>query len=1023
MDRGGKGKGRGRGGNGGQGRGQGRGQGQGQGQVQVQVQGQGQGRGRGRGSLDQPRGPPLPERIPSTPVTVVASQMEALTISTPQRTSAAGASSSISMASTMESADELRSAQLPSSSVSFGSIPPSRVESKEETGQRSRTGLVPVNRPDGGGKISIGAIRLYANHFRVNFNPALKIYHYDFDIQRVSNGSGKKEKEKKGSGKTEKEMKVGRISKEDAVEIKKKLLQENREAFGNALIVFDGKKNIYSAKRLPEGMYTVKLLKDEEGAPKEFAVALKYTGHELNGASLAQFLNIKDKNHVELNPDLLQCLDLVMREHPNENRLLVGRSLYPKRFERDGDIGGAAVASRGFYQSLRPTAQGLVLNVDLSAIVFHKSIPILNYLWESCKVDCRENQALSERDLREAKKALKGLKVKVIHRHCSQKFTVIGLTKQMTRDINFPMSEDNSPPRVVSMLEFFKKKYKRDIAFKLLPCLDISKSKEKPNYVPMEFCEVCPGQRFPRDNLNGLQAKNFHRIACPSAADRQGKINEIMLGQDGPRNGPFLPHFGMAVVGDMTKLMGRVLDAPRLKLGDGGRVRQVTPGQENRQWNLMSSHVFDGKRIEKWGLISFSWDRPSQQLTDMLKTFASSLVKRCADVGVIMSSNPVVWECQPMSNFNDMKALQQTLSNVHQKAQGQLQILICAMEERHQGYTTLKLIAETDIGLVTQCCLFEHVQKCSDQRSQSQASQYLANLALKMNAKVGGSNAALLENLSRQLPRFGNDYVMYIGADVNHPGSGDSTSPSIAAVVGSINWPWSNRYNARISYQTHRVEHIKQLKEMSTELLDDYFKANKRLPDRILFFRDGVSESQFDMVLNEELFALKGAVAHFKNYNPPISFIVAQKRHHTRLFLGDGERRTKSGNVPPGTVVDTVIVHPRQFDFYLCSHNGLLGTSKPTHYHVLWDDNRFSSDELETLINNLCYTFARCTKPVSLAPPVYYADLAAYRGRLYLQGLAFTSSETASASSSSSSSSHLNFPKLHDGVKNAMFFC
>ena len=48
-------------------------------------------------------------------------------------------------------------------------------------------------------------------------------------------------------------------------------------------------------------------------------MVLKYTGHELNGVSLAQFLNIKDRNHVELNLDLLQCLDLVMREHPNEN--------------------------------------------------------------------------------------------------------------------------------------------------------------------------------------------------------------------------------------------------------------------------------------------------------------------------------------------------------------------------------------------------------------------------------------------------------------------------------------------------------------------------------------------------------------------------------------------------------------------------------------------------------------------------------------------------------------------------------
>jgi eukaryotic translation initiation factor 2C len=71
------------------------------------------------------------------------------------------------------------------------------------------------------------------------------------------------------------------------------------------------------------------------------------------------------------------------------------------------------------------------------------------------------------------------------------------------------------------------------------------------------------------------------------------------------------------------------------------------------------------------------------------------------------------------------------------------------------------------------------------------------------------------------------------------------------------------------------VEHIEKLKGMSEELLDDYVKANKRLPDSILFFRDGVSESQFDKVLNKELVSLKEAVAQFKNYNPLVSFIVA----------------------------------------------------------------------------------------------------------------------------------------------------
>jgi hypothetical protein len=40
------------------------------------------------------------------------------------------------------------------------------------------------------------------------------------------------------------------------------------------------------------------------------------------------------------------------------------------------------------------------------------------------------------------------------------------------------------------------------------------------------------------------------------------------------------------------------------------------------------------------------------------------------------------------------------------------------------------------------------------------------------------------------------------------------------------------------------------------------------------------------------------------------------------------------------------------------------GTSRPAHYHVLWDENKFSADSLQSLTNNLCYTyvFPFCTK-------------------------------------------------------------
>jgi eukaryotic translation initiation factor 2C len=115
---------------------------------------------------------------------------------------------------------------------------------------------------------------------------------------------------------------------------------------------------------------------------------------------------------------------------------------------------------------------------------------------------------------------------------------------------------------------------------------------------------------------------------------------------------------------------------------------------------------------------------------------------------------------------------------------------------------------------------------------------------------------------------------------------------------------------------------------------------------------------------------------------PGITFTVVQKRHHTRLFCRSQEDRSgKSGNIPAGTTVDVGICHPTEFDFYLCSHAGIQGTSRPSHYHVLWDDNNFMADELQILTYQLCHTYVRCTRSVSIPAPAYYAHLVAFRAR------------------------------------------
>ncbi|KAF5206942.1 argonaute [Thalictrum thalictroides] len=316
--------------------------------------------------------------------------------------------------------------------------------------------------------------------------------------------------------------------------------------------------------------------------------------------------------------------------------------------------------------------------------------------------------------------------------------------------------------------------------------------------------------------------------------------------------------------------------------------------------------------------------------------------------------------------------------------------------------------------------------------------QYLENVSLKINVKAGGRNTVLLDALNKKIPLVSENPTIIFGADVTHPSPGEDSSPSIAAVVASMDWPEVTKYRGLVSAQTHRQELIQDLYKvvndpqkgavhsgMIRELLIQFRKSTNRKPERIIFYRDGVSEGQFNQVLLYELDAIRKACASLEEgYLPPVTFVVVQKRHHTRLFPADhGNRNStdKSGNILPGTVVDTHICHPSEFDFYLCSHAGIQGTSRPTHYHVLWDENKFTSDLMQTLTNNLCYTYARCTRSVSVVPPAYYAHLAAFRARYYIEG-------NVSESNTSPATRGINaeirpLPTIKDNVKNVMFYC
>ncbi|KAK9116634.1 hypothetical protein Sjap_015581 [Stephania japonica] len=871
--------------------------------------------------------------------------------------------------------------------------------------------LILPKRPDHGGKEGL-TIPLLANHFPVQFDPSQRIFHYDVDI-------------------------TPHPSKEVARLIKQKLVQENGELLSGALPAFDGWRNLYSPVEFQndklEFFVTLAIpannlllgsgeaneaLQNHEKQSKLFRVSIKLVS-KVDGRELSKYLDSEGGDWVPLPQDYIHALDIVLREGATENCFPVGRSLYSRAMGGAKDIGGGAVGLRGFFQSLRPTQQGLALNVDFSVTAFHESIGIISYLQKRLAflhdLPQRKTRGLVGEERREVEKALKNIRVFVCHRETDQRYRIFSLTDEATENLWFK-DRDGKHLRIV---DYFKEHYNHDIQFRNLPCLQISRS--KPCYLPMELCVVCEGQKF-LGKLSDEQTSKILKMGCQKPRERKTIINEVMGGPIGAKSDNQGREFKLHITREMTKLNGRILQPPKLKLGNGGLVTDLVPSRHDRQWNLLDGQVFEGTRIDRWALISFGG---TLEQRSYIPRFINHLSKRCEQLGIFFNKSSILSpRFEPIQLLNNVSLLESKLKKIQRAASNNLQLLICIMERKHRGYADLKRIAETNIGVVSQCCLYPNLSKLG--------SQFLANLALKINAKVGGTTVALYNSLPTQVPRlFGpNDPAIFMGADVTHPHPLDDCSPSVVAVVGSMNWPSANKYISRMRSQTHRQEIIQDLTEMVRELLEEFHQEVKMLPKRIIFFRDGVSETQFYKVLKVELQAIRAACSTFPRYKPTVTFAVVQKRHHTRLFPDEIDPSSTRAhlfdeNIPPGTVVDTVITHPREFDFYLCSHWGMKGTSRPTHYHVLWDENQFTSDELQRLVYNLCYTFVRCTKPVSLVPPAYYAHLAAYRGRLYLDRSEFSgiNRATSTVSRASPPLKAKPLPKLNENVKKLMFYC
>ncbi|KAI8099254.1 Piwi domain-containing protein [Halteromyces radiatus] len=728
--------------------------------------------------------------------------------------------------------------------------------------------------------------------------------------------------------------------------------------------VFDGRANLFSPKPLKCGDDNLGIsfevnLQQGNRSRGVFKLKIKPVG-VINMSELQLLL---DGKSIITNNCLMaiRVLDTLFHYFPYIYYTTMGRSFYTPQGKRP--LPNGAEVWQGFNQYARPTQGKMMVNIGVSSIAFyqpgplHKMLPKL--LGRHSLGELR--RGIPDRERIKVEKILKNLKIVVVHRGAEKrlKYKINKLTPTSAENTVFKDDTGNE----VTVAQHFQNTYNRRLAFPFLPCVVVKKN----TFLPMEVCEVVSGQ-CPVETPNDYQKGEMIKFTWNTPNARANLINQGIDILDHKDN-PYVQQFGVSVKPDMTMVNARVLPAPKISFHASSEDASFTP--VGGTWSLSGKKVANGATLKSWSVVNFA----SSINDGSVRFFIRELGQMFIDKGLnVINLEPPITHADPQGDVE--RTLKEAWLKAGNATKVKPELIFCILPNTGvQIYADIKRVCDTVIGIPTQCVKTKYVAKAER--------TYIANVSLKVNMKLGGVNWVLDYS---QLPFISSKPTIVFGADVAHPDTGDTKTPTLVGLTASLD-PHASRYASAIRPQVNHTEIIADLANMVKELLKTFYQNCGRKPEQILFYRGDIPETQFNQVFKYEIAAIHAACASLdKTYKPPVTFVVVQKRHHARFFPVEPRDADRSGNCQPGTVVDTDIVHPFEFDFYLQSHAGLQGTSRPAHYHVLYDDNNFSADALQELTYRLCYMCQTTTNALSICAPVYYAGILAERARYYQKG-------------------------------------
>lgn len=455
----------------------------------------------------------------------------------------------------------------------------------------------------------------------------------------------------------------------------------------------------------------------------------------------------------------IQSGEVALRHEPSNNVHLKIHGAGGRRFFSQLNvvpIANGAEIWKGFFQSLRATQSGLVLNLDVAFSCFLTGGPFLEVAAKVLGLSSGGGgggfrgggrgrggfqdrgrgrggygggghggqvmiQSLQAHEQQVLRKRLNGVLIMPKHRPGAKPERFTNFSPKSAQDSRFTLQDGKE----TTIVDYYAKKYNRQLQFPRLPCAVLNRN----TLVPLEFCEVIAGSPIPLHRMTPAMTQEMIRESALAPIPRQERNLEIRR-TNAYENSKLMRAFDMNIAKEMTQIEARTLLPPKVQYARGPM--QVREGS----WNLASAQfIASGDALQTVVLLNCTSRNENE-----CRQFAATQLDGCKKVGMNIQVRDMHYEqvqADPAFVYEAMKEAGRQAYALGGKRKPPQLYLIFLEDQNLAFYETIKRVAALDLAspVATQCInVAKGLKRGQDARRQD---QYCANVAMKVSRRWG----------------------------------------------------------------------------------------------------------------------------------------------------------------------------------------------------------------------------------------------------------------------------------------------